>query len=46
MREIAGYRRPHFNTQPPYLYPGYHSTIKRSPTRPLILLPHTLIACA
>ena len=42
MSDVAGYRRPHFNTQPPYLYPGYRSTIKRSPTRPLVLLPHTL----
>ena len=38
MSDVAGYRRPHFNTQPPYLYPGYRSTIKRSPTRPLVLL--------
>lgn len=39
---VTGYRRPYFDTQPPYLYPGYRSTVKRSPTRPLILLPHTL----
>jgi protocatechuate 3,4-dioxygenase beta subunit len=39
---IAGYRRPYFATQPAYLYPGYRSTVKRAPTRPLVLLPHTL----
>ncbi len=39
---ITGYRRPYFDTQPAYLYPGYRSTIKRSPSRPLVLLPHTL----
>ncbi|HVL72846.1 MAG TPA: protocatechuate 3,4-dioxygenase subunit beta, partial [Beijerinckiaceae bacterium] len=27
---------------PPHLYPGYKSTVKRSPQRPLVLLPHTL----
>jgi protocatechuate 3,4-dioxygenase, beta subunit len=27
---------------PPHLYPGYRSTVKRSPQRPLVLLPHTL----
>ncbi|HSS70067.1 MAG TPA: protocatechuate 3,4-dioxygenase subunit beta [Casimicrobiaceae bacterium] len=39
---ITGYRRPYFQSQPPYLYPPYRSTVKRSPSRPLILLPHTL----
>ncbi len=29
--------------QPPYLHPAYQSTIKRSPRRPLILLPQTLL---
>ena len=38
----AGYRRPHFESQPPYLYPPYRSTLKRSPSRPLVVLPHTL----
>ena len=42
MSDVVGYRRPYFNTQPPYLYPGYRSTIKRAPGRPLVLLPHTL----
>ena len=42
MADIAGYRRPHKGTQPEYLHPAYVSTLKRAPTRPLILLPHTL----
>ena len=42
MTEVVGYRRPYFQTQPDYLYPPYRSTIKRSPTKPLVLLPHTL----
>src|SRR6185437_9897013 len=37
-----GYRRVEEHTQPPYLFPRYASTAKRAPTRPLILLPHTL----
>ena len=40
--EVAGYRRPYFKSQPEYLYPPYKSTVKRSPTRALVLLPHTL----
>jgi protocatechuate 3,4-dioxygenase, beta subunit len=42
MTRMAGYRRPYFETQPPYLYPAYRQTVRRSPTRPLVLLPHTL----
>lgn len=42
MSEIAGYRKPFWGTQPDYLYPRYRSTVKRAPTRPLVLLPHTL----
>ena len=42
MAEVAGYRRPTHGTQPEYLYPAYVSTQKRAPTRPLVLLPHTL----
>jgi protocatechuate 3,4-dioxygenase beta subunit len=42
MSGITGYRRPYFNTQPAYLYPGYRSTVKRAPTQPLVFLPHTL----
>jgi protocatechuate 3,4-dioxygenase, beta subunit len=40
--EIVGYRRPLRDTQPSYLHPPYRSTLKRSPTKPLVLLPHTL----
>ena len=39
---VKGYRRPEPGTQPDYLYPGYRSTTRRAPTKPLILLPHTL----
>ena len=42
MTDVAGYRRPPHGTQPEYLYPPYSSTRKRAPTKPLILLPHTL----
>ncbi|HUK65847.1 MAG TPA: protocatechuate 3,4-dioxygenase subunit beta [Anaeromyxobacteraceae bacterium] len=39
---LAGYRRPYWDTQPPYLYPPYASTVTRSPTQPLVLIPQTL----
>ena len=42
MTDIAGYRRPWAGTQPNYLHPPYGSSQKRSPTRPLVLLAHTL----
>jgi protocatechuate 3,4-dioxygenase beta subunit len=42
MIELPGYRRPRPQTQPPYLYPYYASTVKRAPAQPLVLLPHTL----
>ena len=42
MPENIGYRRPPKDTQPSYLYPAYASTPKRAPTKPLVLLPHTL----
>jgi protocatechuate 3,4-dioxygenase beta subunit len=42
MHETTAFRRPAAGSQPEYLYPAYVSTRKRSPTRPLILLPHTL----
>ena len=38
----APYRRPYWNTQPEYLFPKYASTVKRAPTQPLVMLPHTL----
>jgi protocatechuate 3,4-dioxygenase beta subunit len=42
MSEIAQYRRPFLHTQPDYLCETYMSTHKRSPSKPLILLPQTL----
>jgi protocatechuate 3,4-dioxygenase beta subunit len=42
MSEPVGYRRPYFGTQPEYLFPMYASTVKRAPTKPLVVLPHTL----
>ena len=42
MSDVIGYRRPAAGTQPEYLYPPYASSQKRSPTKPLVLLPHTL----
>lgn len=42
MGDIPHYRRPDPGTQPAYLHPPYASTVKRAPTQPLILLPHTL----
>jgi protocatechuate 3,4-dioxygenase beta subunit len=42
MADVAGYRRPLKGTQPEYLYAPYASTRKRAPTKPLVLLPHTL----
>ncbi|HYN12516.1 MAG TPA: protocatechuate 3,4-dioxygenase subunit beta [Burkholderiales bacterium] len=42
MKSIAPYRRPSPNTQPEYLFPKYASTVRRAPTQPLVVLPHTL----
>lgn len=42
MPESGGYRRAWFGSQPDYLYPPYRSTVRRAPTAPLVLLPHTL----
>jgi protocatechuate 3,4-dioxygenase beta subunit len=42
MIPLPGYRRPPDETQPAYFEPRYVSTLKRAPTRPLILLPHTV----
>lgn len=39
---VAGYRKPDRGTQPDYLYPPYASTVKRSPSHPLVLLPASL----
>jgi len=39
---LSSYRRPLPGTQPDYLFPPYASTVKRAPTRPLVMLPQTL----
>jgi protocatechuate 3,4-dioxygenase beta subunit len=39
---IRAYGRPDPNTQPRYLYQAYRSSTRRAPTKPLIVLPHTL----
>jgi protocatechuate 3,4-dioxygenase beta subunit len=39
---VRAYRRPVPGTQPDYLYPPYRSTTRRAPTKPLVVLPHTL----
>jgi protocatechuate 3,4-dioxygenase beta subunit len=36
------YPRESFAVHPPLDYPGYRSTAKRSPKRPLVVIPHTL----
>ncbi len=42
MNLVAPYRTPYPGTQPNHLHPPYVSSIKRSPTRPLVQIPHTL----
>src|SRR5215212_508639 len=42
MSSNAPYRRPYVDTQPEYLFPKYASTVKRAPSQPLVVLPHTL----
>jgi protocatechuate 3,4-dioxygenase, beta subunit len=42
MKELVGYRHPFLNTQPEYLVPAYGSTVKRSPTQPLVQLESSL----
>ncbi len=39
---IIPYHRHQPGTQPPSLYEPYKSTIRRAPSKPLIMLPHTL----
>ena len=39
---LVGYRRDDLGVHPPYDSPEYRSTQYRHPTRPLVLLPHTL----
>jgi len=42
MSAPTAYRRPYVGTQPDYLFPNYASTVKRAPTKPLVVLPQTL----
>ena len=42
MKPLLGYRRPVPGSQPENLHPSYVSSLKRSPTQPLIPLPDTL----
>jgi len=42
MNSIAAYRPIGVGTQPNHLHPPYVSSIKRSPTKPLIQIPYTL----
>jgi len=42
MQSKLTYRRPYPGTQPLHLHPPYASTVKRSPTKPLIQIPQTL----
>jgi protocatechuate 3,4-dioxygenase, beta subunit len=38
----ATYPTESLKAHPPYLYPDYRSTEKRAPSRPLVIIPHTL----
>ncbi len=40
-RELASYRKSDRGTQPDYLFVPYASTVKRSPSQPLVILPTT-----
>ena len=42
MSDVVGYRRPYLDTQPDVSVSRLRSTIKRAPSQPLVLLPHTL----
>jgi len=42
VRRLAGYRKADPGTQPEYNYPPYASTVRRSPSQPLVVLPTTL----
>jgi protocatechuate 3,4-dioxygenase, beta subunit len=42
MKTFAGYRPIQAGTQPDHLHPPYVSSIKRSPTQPLVRIPQTL----
>jgi len=42
MSKPSIFDRQEAGTQPQYLHPEYRSSVKRAPTQPLIILPHTL----
>jgi protocatechuate 3,4-dioxygenase beta subunit len=42
MPQLQPYRREQAVGQPAYLHPDYKSTVKRSPSQPLVIIPHTL----
>jgi protocatechuate 3,4-dioxygenase beta subunit len=42
MTKTNGIHTLDWSVQPPYLYPGYKSTVKRAPRKPLIPMEHTL----
>jgi len=42
MSDPIGYRRSAAGRQPAYLHPPYKSSIRRAPSKKLVLLPHTL----
>src|SRR5436305_1063082 len=42
MAPTVGYRRLEQGTQPEYLHPAYVSSVKRAPTKPLVVVPHTI----
>ena len=39
---MTAYPKESLSAHPPYLYPGYTSTTKRAPSRPLVVIPQTL----
>jgi protocatechuate 3,4-dioxygenase beta subunit len=42
MSQPRPYRREQAAGQPAYLHPDYRSTVKRSPSQPLVIIPHSL----
>src|ERR1700722_11680895 len=42
MKSVAAYRTPSLGTQPEALHPSYVSSIKRAPSKPLVVIPQTL----
>ena len=42
MSQPIPYLREQTDGQPNYLYPDYKSTVKRSPSQPLLIIPHTI----